>query len=541
MRKLALNIATAALLGVLIWVVFKSTRSPKPSGIQLESQAEVTNDVQFAGLFPVPLLMAASVQPGRPISQYPRVTVLQGTDIIPIARTNVSPATNMGLTGNILSNFVSLVATQNIRIEAGTNVIITTNVSGQQVTFTISVTNTGTGTGADGVWTNNAGVIHPKVSNGQQTNSIQIYTNGAMAVGLGTLPYWGVPVAGETLVSLRDTGVGDLPWNETFVGVRTGANLFWQNNFVEPSVNRRTYAMEQLGLRIDEYMTSDSNFVYRAFNTNGLDIWHFTPSGAGASNDTRYTFNSTGPVDASDPILAIQNSTTNKLTVYGGAGNVNIVGQITNQFLTASKIVLTDAGKGLVSSAFGETDLQGFATTNYVLSKFGSNFINFSVQAAKLTATNFPGFETGFQDWELVFFPTNESGSAFPLPATWQFVVPFDYATNSMQVYMLQTLVSTNGPGTSNTVWRASVLRATPTDSTDVRVGAFSTPVWATNTWAASTSNTNKVQSLTIDLSTSSLLQAGDFAILKIERVNTNDTYRGSTSLVGLQLRYAKP
>lgn len=315
------------------------------------------------------LIGAASVQPGRPISQHPRVTVLQGTDIIPIARTNVSPATNMGLTGNILSNFISLVATQNIRIEAGTNVIITTNVSGQQVTYSISVTNTGSAV-ADGVWTNDAGIIYPKVSNGQQTNSIQVYTNGGLSIGANTLAYWGTqPGAdGETMVSSRAST--DDPYNEIFLRYLDGTNELHQDFFMQTGINLWTISFNDMQMRAE--VDSASNYVFRA--TSGSDhVWRFNP----ASGD-RYTFDTPFPVAASEALVEFGNKGTNKLTLYGGDGNLNVVGQITNQFLSASKLVKTDADKGLVSSTLDEsgiTNLVSTTATNNVKVTAGTNIV----------------------------------------------------------------------------------------------------------------------------------------------------------------------
>jgi len=142
------------------------------------------------------------------------------------------------------------------------------------------------------------------------------------------------------------------------------------------------------------------------------------------------------------------------------------------------------------------------------------------------------------------FQPRNlypSAGISNALEAYWQFIVPTNYFTNSMKIYGQNILLTTNGPSSTNIVWRGSFLRATPGDTTDVHVGAFGASVSVTQTWAASATGTNKMQAFLIDLSTNSLLQANDFAILKLERVNTagnTNEFKGGSSLIGLQLRY---
>lgn len=171
-----------------------------------------------------------------------------------------------------------------------------------------------------------------------------------------------------------------------------------------------------------------------------------------------------------------------------------------------------------------------------------TNFLNLSVQAAKLPLTNYTGIDAGNQDWELIYYKTNAEGSISSLSGTWQFIVPADYATNSMLVRIYSTLLQTNGPNTSNTIFRASVLRATPSDATvDLHTNVFGAPLSGTNTWTASYVGTNKMKSVTIALGTNSMLAAGDWCLLKLDRDASDDTYGGVTSVVGLQLEYTRP
>ncbi len=166
--------------------------------------------------------------------------------------------------------------------------------------------------------------------------------------------------------------------------------------------------------------------------------------------------------------------------------------------------------------------------------------INLSVQAGKLPATNYPGIELGQQNQGLVYSKTNAEGTILSLSATWQFKMPKDYATNTMVVSIDSMLLSTNGPNTSNTIFRASVIRATPGDATDVHTASFSSTVSGTNTWTASPTGTNKLQNLLITMGTVGAMGSNDFCILKIDRDAVNDTFGGDVSVVDLRVDYTR-
>ncbi len=586
------------------------------------------------------VIAATTVQPGKPISQYPRASTFEGTDIFIIARTNVSPATNLGVTGLILSNFVATISTNLIRITpGGTNVVITTNVSGGVVTYTITITNIGSG--SDVVWTNDGTLVYTLPSGSIATNTIQIYTNGGLSLGKSTRAYWGIQPGsgGESMISVRNTSNGETDFNEWSIVSTDGTNAVFQDYFLQASLNRRWMTMNSPTTgktEIDEFVEDDGDVMFRAWDgTNGGFRWRFQP---GISTPS-YLFNSYDIITPSSPIFVFQNATTNKLTGYGD-GDLDVAGQITNQFLTASKLVLTDTGKGLVSSAFGETNLQQFATTNYVnnaitnisgggggdsvwtnsagvvtivptsgqastnviiqtngyttiagqitnhflfTNKFvmtdvgkglvsssigeddlgffattnyvncaitshvatltgTTNFINLSVQAAKLPGNDNPAVGSGYKNWELVYYKTNNLGIITNLSANWQFVVPPDYATNSLQLYFQQMILQTNGVSTSNTIFSASIWKSTPGDSVDVHTNEmYGAGVSVTNEWAASTSGTNRLQTSLISFGTNAPIQAGDFAVLRLSRGATNDTYRWEAAVVGMQLWYTRP
>lgn len=169
-----------------------------------------------------------------------------------------------------------------------------------------------------------------------------------------------------------------------------------------------------------------------------------------------------------------------------------------------------------------------------------TNFMNLSVQAAKLPAIGYPTIDAGWQDWELIYYRTNDIGQETNITATWQFVVPPDYATNSLVVNILSSIQSTNGPNPSNTVFMVSAKRFSPLVE-DLHTNSITTFVRGTNVWSASFDGTNKFQSLKVALGTNTLLNAGDLAILRLTRdAMTNDTYVGATAVIGLQLEYTR-
>ena len=171
-----------------------------------------------------------------------------------------------------------------------------------------------------------------------------------------------------------------------------------------------------------------------------------------------------------------------------------------------------------------------------------TNFIQLQVQSAKLPQTNAPFLDSRYLAWEIQFPRTNNAGSPAVHSASWQFLVPPDYATNSLKVRLLTTVLDTSdGSGTDGIIWRASILRGTPGADTNVRTASFGPAVSGTNLWLTSPDIPNRLQTLTLDLGTNSLLAPGDWAVLKIERNATEDTHEGVSALLGLGLEYTHP
>ena len=219
--------------------------------------------------------------------------------------------------------------------------------------------------------------------------------------------------------------------------------------------------------------------------------------------------------------------TANRLAYYDGANNLS------NFLAGTAGQVLTSTGSGInwSNAASGSGSLSG-----------STNFVQLSVQAANRYTTNYPGIDSSWPERELVYYKTNAEGAIASLVGTWNWLVPKDYATNSLNVILLSSLVVTNGPNTSNTIFRVSVAKSTPGSGVDIHAITFGTAVAGTNTWTASAAVTNNQQSVQINLGTASLLKAGDMAVIKIDRDAANDTFGGPTALNGqVQLEYTRP
>jgi hypothetical protein len=261
-------------------------------------------------------------------------------------------------------------------------------------------------------------------------------------------------------------------------------------------------------------------------------------------------------------VLVMSNITASRVAVFNGTKqltneqssllyNISYTGALTNapwtnSYQPASPILTNLAGTGALTNApwtnsyqTASPTLTNLAGTGAVTNRGGTLWL--PVQSAHLPSTNAAMIDGGWRNWELVFARTNPVGSNVSISASWQFPLPADYVSNSMTFRVLSTLLSTNGPNTSNVIFRASVVAATPGGSTDVRVTALGSTVSGTNSWTQSVSNTNKVQAVTINMAgnTGSAI-AGDWIYLQLDRDNVNDTFVGASAVVGLSLEYTR-
>jgi len=199
----------------------------------------------------------------------------------------------------------------------------------------------------------------------------------------------------------------------------------------------------------------------------------------------------------------------------------------------AAQTVLTNNGAGVLGWGAVAGSANPLSGT--------TNFINLSVQAAKLPATNYPAIDAGWQAWETFYAETNAEGARVNTSAAWQFLVPPDYATNSLKLLINYSLLSTNGPNTSNVVWGASVLVIRSGTTNNVHTNLFGSVVKGSNSWIAKYDGTNIVTNLVIDLGVNSLIMPRDLGVIKLERFPTEDTYGGAAAVHGLQLEYTRP
>jgi hypothetical protein len=214
-------------------------------------------------------------------------------------------------------------------------------------------------------------------------------------------------------------------------------------------------------------------------------------------------------------------------------GNISLIRNVAYGWPTAqgaAQSVLTNDGSGNL----------GWGAAAQILSGT-TNFMNLSVQAAKLPATNYPGIDAGWQAWETVYAETNAEGSRVNLSASWQLMVPPDYTTNSLSLLINYSLLNTNGPNTSNVIFGASCLAIRSGTTNNVHTNLFGFTAWGTNDWIAKYDGTNIVTNLVVNLGTNSAIKAGDMAVLKVSRDSVNDTFGGAIAVHGLQLYYTRP
>lgn len=250
---------------------------------------------------------------------------------------------------------------------------------------------------------------------------------------------------------------------------------------------------------------------------------------------TGYIFGSTFRITNTHMLMSLQNSNFPVLEV-DGVGDLRVIKKIPYIWPSAQGA----AQSTLVNDGSGNLAWQTATAVPGILTGT-TNFMNLSVQAAKLPLTNYPAIDAGWQAWETVYAETNAEGARVNTSATWQFMVPPDYATNSLKLLINYSLLSTNGPNASNVVWGASILSIRSGTTNNAHTNAFGAIVKGSNSWIAKYDGTNIVTNLVIDLGVNSLLMPRDLSAIKVERFPTEDTYGGAVSVHGLQLEYTRP
>lgn len=250
------------------------------------------------------------------------------------------------------------------------------------------------------------------------------------------------------------------------------------------------------------------------------------------------------PLDSDLFVLAqTQAPKTNKNIRYDQLRGAIRSGLATEAYVNAATNSLANSGAITVTSN-GLLNII-VTTSNFLFTSSSltgtTNFMNFSVQAAKLPATNYPGIDGGNTGWEVLYYHTNAENAVANLSAVWQFVVPPDYATNTGKLHVQHMLLATNGPNSSNVVWTVDCVRSHSGDNVNLHSASFGTQVSGTNVWAQSSTIVFAHRDVVINLDTNLMWQAGDLVFMRLTRNLTNDTYRNTgVGLVGMQLEYTR-
>ncbi len=493
---------------------------------------------------------------------------------------------NNGTAGNLNSNTPSVVYISRDDLVPATNVVIWTrdfeSVAGSGITFT---TNFSAGTvtfsssgGGDSVWTNDNGTLKPidlptnillRVNvpdNGTGTNFyfdsrvyrtnaatklFSIYNGGSNAVTVG--PYGGLfmgrgnptPSPGIVLAGLYDTALGETNQQELFmlsrnstVGYSGSADMLIDTNYGALILT----ATKEGGTKFSRFaIQAGAGINPQDFNTfsmqalvDGATYFLVDPNFT-TLQPTNYLFSSSVRITNTHTLLSLQNSNFPVLEV-DGVGDLRKIKKIAYTWPSAQGA----AQSTLVNDGAGNLAWQTATAVPGVLTGT-TNFFNLSVQAAHLPSTNMPSIDGSWPAWETVYAETNSEGSRATLDASWQFMVPTDYATNSLKLLINYSLLGTNGPNTSNVVWGASILVIRAGTTNNVHTNLFGTTVKGSNDWIAKYDGTNIITNIVLDLGVNSLLMARDLAIIKVLRFPTEDTFGGAVALHGLQLEYKRP
>jgi hypothetical protein len=175
-----------------------------------------------------------------------------------------------------------------------------------------------------------------------------------------------------------------------------------------------------------------------------------------------------------------------------------------------------------------------------------SNFIYGTVpllvQHAVFPTTNFARLDLGNDAPELVLTKSNAAGVwGVATGARYSFILPPDYKSNTLIVRLNSTLLATNGPNNSNTIFRVSMKAVNPGTTNKLRTTPFDTAVSVTNVWSPGASSDDLVQVIVASLTNvTSGAQSGAKCVLKIDRDAANDGFGWDTAVVDFSPEYIK-
>ena len=397
------------------------------------------------------------------------------------------------------------------------------------------------------------------------------------------VPYVWPAAQGAAATALTNEGAGNLGWGTASSGVATGtvanANIWTNDN--GRSVRLHGYPVTfrlyptNLNSTTPQIMMGGTNGSNWFVNGLGVDAQRWSLASVRVANDGDLQRNNISVASAQDAaansygiaslytqtnfsyvqtesrvdgtintFTAGRTGTQSEITLVtnnsdafkvDGAGGISLMKGIAQNWPDAqgaASSLLTNDGSGNLgwSTALSPASILSGTT----------NFMNLSVQAAKLPATNYPSIDAGWQAWETIYYETNDVGNRANLNASWQFIAPPDYTTNSLQLLVTYSLLNTNGPNTSNVIFGASAMVARSGTTNNVHTNAFGFTAWGTNDWIAKYDGTNIVTNLVINLGTNAALKALDLSVLKLERNAVNDTFGGAVAIHGLQLQYLR-
>jgi hypothetical protein len=269
----------------------------------------------------------------------------------------------------------------------------------------------------------------------------------------------------------------------------------------------------------------------------------------GLITNQNWTYGVTGSVSSTTAILGVDDSAANNAVSNGLINIINTTSNVLSGGFDRLEIQTNGVRVGLVTNINYTSGVTGFVSSTTAnlgvnfssVSLVGStNTLNLSVQAGKLPTANYPTIDASWNDWELVYYQTNDAGTKSSIASSWQFVVPPDYTTNTMNVRLVSTLTVTNGPNSSNVIWGVSFFRVSDAGTNDLHNLTFGPELLVTNTWTASPTATNLVKYAFAVCGTNSALSAKDLAIIKVARKGDTDTAIAPSALVGLQLEYTR-
>jgi len=310
-------------------------------------------------------------------------------------------------------------------------------------------------------------------------------------------------------------------------------------------VNDRSVALSNLAYAIGaagtNYTLAASNSLYTTLAALAYGI------GAAATNYTLAASNALAGMSGGDAggtnsrqggslMLTNLSGNPNVATNIIGAGTVTVTSNnLGGWTITGSG---GDAG-GTNSRQWGSLTLTNISGTGAVTSRTAQ--VVLPLDGVRLPSTNYPLVATGWRGPELWFSRTNFEGTAVAVSALWQTILPPDYVSNTLAAVVHSTITATNGPNSSNVIWRVNIAAFPNGATNDVRLWTGGSQVSATTTWSASATGTNRVQTATLDLNgNTDGAQAGSLVYVSLDRDVGTDTYVGASAVVGMELRYTR-